>query len=412
MSIYYGWKFALLALLLMAVVNAPVFQGSTVWFVAFKHQFGWSSGQLAWAFALARIEGGLFGPVEGILVDKLGSKRMILIGLMVVGVGFLMLSQVQHLWQLYVSYVIIAGGAGMGTWLACITVINNWFSERRAFAMSIATSGFFAGSIVLIPVISWAIDPQEERLGWRLTTGLLGAGIALMAFPISRFVHNKPSQNDPGMQKNSQVDVKPNRVENGTLLKDIFGESAGFTLFEALRTKQFWLITGGHSLSSGVAITIAVHLGLMMDDRGYSLGTTGWIVSVYGVVGFGLFGFSFLQSIAVIILVYTDSLWTVYLFAILLGIGFGGRSPLTSAVRGVYFGRLAFASILGVSAIFLNLALFTAPLYAGYMRDFTGGYEMPFTVVAVVGIVGSALFLFLGKPELPAQVVVADGNST
>ena len=98
-----------------------------------------------------------------------------------------------------------------------------------------------------------------------------------------------------------------------------------------------------------------------------------------------------------------DSLPMAYLFAILMGIGFGGRNPLTTAIRGVYFGRKAFASITGISMIPMNVLLLAAPLFAGIMFDATQSYAVPMGVVAIVSLAGSSLFLFLGSPEAAAN---------
>ena len=92
------------------------------------------------------------------------------------------------------------------------------------------------------------------------------------------------------------------------------------------------------------------------------------------------------------------------MFGILLGIGFGGRNPLTTAIRGVYFGRKAFASITGISMIPMNVLLLASPLFAGIMFDATGTYTVSFATISVVSFLGSALFLFLGDPSsAPSQ---------
>jgi MFS family permease len=113
------------------------------------------------------------------------------------------------------------------------------------------------------------------------------------------------------------------------------------------------------------------------------------------------FGFSAFQSVAVVVLVFAHGAPMHFLFAVLLGIGFGGRTPVTTAIRGVYFGRKAFAAITGISGVPLNLLLFSAPLFAGYMRDITGEYDVAFLTIAVVCLLGSCLFLLLGKPMVP-----------
>ena len=79
---------------------------------------------------------------------------------------------------------------------------------------------------------------------------------------------------------------------------------------------------------------------------------------------------------------------------------------MTTAIRGVYFGRKAFASITGISMIPMNVLLLAAPLFAGIMFDATGTYTVPFTTISVVCFIGSALFLMLGDPAAaPSQAV-------
>ncbi len=81
---------------------------------------------------------------------------------------------------------------------------------------------------------------------------------------------------------------------------------------------------------------------------------------------------------------------------------------MTTAIRGVYFGRKAFASITGISMIPMNVLLLASPLFAGIMFDATGTYTVSFTVVAVVSFLGSALFLMLGDPAAAkSQAAVA-----
>ena len=167
----------------------------------------------------------------------------------------------------------------------------------------------------------------------------------------------------------------------------------------------------------GCTLIGMVHLGPMLTDLGYSLQMVAWVVSTYTGVGavftlvggyigdrvpmhLALFGFSVIQSVAVVILLSADTLPMILLFAVVLGIGFGGRTPMTTAIRGVYFGRRAFASITGISMIPMNIMLLVFPLFAGIMFDAVGSYQIPFSVLAIVSFFGAAMFLLLGKPSL------------
>ncbi len=410
--IFYGWTLVGVAAFVMVIGTVPLFQGMTAWFVVLEREFTWSRTQLSIAFSLSRVEGSIMGPVSGYLIDRLGSRRMVLIGLVIAGVGFVFMSRMTNIWHFYAAFVVMSMGVGLGTWMPMMTALNNWFTRNRSTAMALSMEGFLLGGMVLVPLLAFAIDPEAVgRPGWRNTALAIGLFLIVVAFPLSMLIRNAPEpygqypDGDEAAAKARQS-ATPGAPDNQT----------DYTWQEAVRTKNFWLITMGHACSSIVIVTITVHLGPMLDDRGFSLQTTGWIVGAYtgvaaiftligGYVGdrlpirLGLFGFSAVQSGAVLALIMAETAPMAYLFAVLMGIGFGGRNPLTTAIRGVYFGRKAFASITGMSMIPMNILLLAAPLFAGIMFDATQSYTVPMAVVAVVSLGGSTLFLFLGSPQ-------------
>jgi MFS family permease len=415
--VFYGWWLAGVGALVMALGTVPLFQGLPVWNPVIRNAFGWSAGQMSWAFAMTRLEGGLLGPVEGLLIEKLGSRRMVFIGMTILGAGFMLFSQVRELWHLYAVFFIMSMGAALGTWLPMMTVMNHWFIRLKTRAMAAVMEGFAIGGIVLPLLLAWSVggtDPNiSERYGWRVTAFGVGIVIMVLAFPLSRLVRNRPEElglrpdGDPAAP--ATVQSRPSRHA---------GDEAGLTWQEAIRTRDFWLISFGHGCSSIVIVSVMVHLGLLLDDRGFSLQTISAIVATYtasnavfilvgGYLGDRIpiklvaFGFSAFQSVAVVVLVFAHSMPMAFLFAVLLGVGFGGRTPVTTSIRGVYFGRKAFAAITGISMVPLNVLLFSAPLFAGYMRDITGEYDVAFLTIAGVCLLGSCLFLLLGEPRVP-----------
>ena len=412
---FYGWWLAALAALVMVIGTVPLFQGMTAWFVVLEQTFGWSRGQLSLAFSLTRVEGSIMGPVSGFLIDKLGPRRMVLFGMLILGVGFLLFSQVQGLRQFYLAFIVMSSGAGLGTWMPMMTVLNSWFRRRRSTAMAIAMEGFSLGGVLLVPLLAWSIDPDiASRPGWRATALAIGVFVMVVAWPISRLVRNRPEE------FGWAPDGDPPRLvgTRGLQSQSTDPDQGSYTWQQAVKTKAFWLITWGHACSSIIIVTIMVHLGPMLTDRGFSLQTVGWVVSVQTAVGavstvaggyigdrmpirIALFAFSSLQSVAVFVLLAADTVAMVMVFAVLMGIGFGGRNPMTTSIRGVYFGRRAFASITGVSMVPMNILLLAAPLFAGIMFDLRGSYVLPLAVTAVVSFFGSGLFLFLGRPSPP-----------
>ncbi len=98
-GLFYGWWLAGIAALVMILGTVPLFQGMTAWFVVLENQFGWSRTQLSGAFSLTRVEGSIMGPIGGYLIDRIGPRWMVLIGLLILGSGFLLWSRISNLWQ-------------------------------------------------------------------------------------------------------------------------------------------------------------------------------------------------------------------------------------------------------------------------------------------------------------------------
>ncbi len=420
----------------MTIATVPLYHAMAVWSVALESQFGWSRGQLGLALTFTRIEGGLMGPIEGYLTDRLGARRMILTGLLILGVGFLIFASVKSLWMFYLAFIVMALGQGLGSWLPLMTTINNWFSRRRATAMGWANVGSRVGALLLVPAIAWAIDPEHTRLGWQLTALILGIFTLVIAFPLTRFIRNRPQdygqlpdgdRPEPNPADSTPLDrtAAARRADRtgqapAAAQRSVARDEPDLTAAQALRTPAFWLISFGHGFTSMVILAIMTHLGLLLKDKGFDVQTTGWIVVVYtaiamvfqlvgGYVGdrwpkhIALFIFSSIQAAAVVVLTVSSSLWMFYLYAVLFGIGFGGRNPLTTAIRGEYFGRSSFGRILGLSTVPMNVLLLIGSPLAGYMRDIQHSYDAAFLLLAGFNFLGGVLFLFARKPRLPGQ---------
>ena len=95
---FYGWKIVGVGTLLLTLMAVSVFQGLGTFLVALERQFGWSRTAMTGAFTLARGEGAILGPFEGLIIDKFGPRKLILIGYIIMGLGFIFLSMIQNLW--------------------------------------------------------------------------------------------------------------------------------------------------------------------------------------------------------------------------------------------------------------------------------------------------------------------------
>ena len=417
-GVFYGWWLVVITGLVMVIATVPLFHAMAVWAVALELHFGWTRAQLGLALTLTRVESGLIGPLEGYLVDRVGTRRMVFIGLAILGGAWIFFSRVENLWMFYVAYVLMAVGQGLGSWIPLMTMLNKWFVRRRSSAIGWANVVSRFGALLLVPAIAWAVTDAPGRIGWEMTAFILGIGILVLAAPLAALIRNDPA--DYGETPDGGA-PRPAVAASGPTPP----RQQEMTAAEALRTPAFWLIAFGHGFTSMVILAIMTHLGLLMVDKGYTGQDAGWVVSVYTAVAmvFQLVGgysgdrlskrvalafFTTIQAGGVLILVVAQTLPMFYLFAVLFGAGFGGRNPLTVAIRADYFGTGSFGKILGFSTVPMNLLLLVASPFAGWMYDQYGSYDLAFLILAGLNLVGALCFLASARPRpRPAQATPA-----
>ncbi len=393
---------------MLMLMSTTVFQGVGTFFVALERTFGWNRTTLSGAFALSRAEGALLGPLEGFLVDRLGTRRMVIVGYLVMGLGFIFYSQIQTVWHFYVAYIAISLGSGVGGWIAFVTLINNWFSRRRALAMSIAVSGIQLGGF-LVPLMAWGIESH----GFRMTALGIGIVLIVVAVPASRFVRNLPE--DVGSLPDG-APIRRTVGASGSSTQSDSGDVPDMTPRQALKTVSFWVIAVARLTSVVSIVSLSVHLVPKLTDSGISLITANFVVTLYTFVAFltgflagyladrsskviVLFVCMLLQALAMGILTFTDTLPMAVIFAVLWGAGFGGRVPLLTAIVGDYFGRRHFGSILGMNMVPSNIAMIFAPLFAGFMFDLRQSYVIPFATFTIMGFIGAFVILLARQPS-------------
>ena len=417
-GMFYGWKLAGLALFVIGLASGPVWSGVGVWVKALEMHFGWSRAQLTGAFSLAQLEGSILGPFLGYLIDRLGPRRMVFAGLVITGLGFVLFSRTDNLLIFYVSYGLIMLGTAAGSWLPLMTVVNRWFITKRGLAMAVAAEGSPLGGLLMLPVLAWAVTPSHY--GWSTTALWIGITFLGLAFPISRFIRERPEdygELPDGNQSPNALEVNLD-VARTSCRATSASNQPDFTARQAIRTSAFWLITFGHAFNTILFATLTVHLVPMLTDQGLSLQSSANVFSVMmGVAAvFQLIGgyvgdrmetrvavavFGFIQAAGFTLAVFAQSMPVAILFAVLFGAGFGGRNPLTVAIRAEYFGPNAFATITGISSAPMYLFMLAAPLFAAFIFDTQGSYMIAWLILGALGSMSGVFFLFAKKPLQP-----------
>ena len=179
-KVFYGWWILLAGLISNMLSGGMYTYGFSAFFLPICNEFGWSRAVMSAPIGLSRLEGSLLGPVAGYLVDKFGPRKLMFIGVILVGTGFVFLSRMQSLPMFYLSFIFFKGlGSGL-VGVAIMVAVVNWFKKRRALGLGITQGGYNVGAIA-VPVVVWLIATR----GWRNAALIIGLIMWTVQLPLS-----------------------------------------------------------------------------------------------------------------------------------------------------------------------------------------------------------------------------------
>ena len=328
---FYGWWVVILAFLAGGFGGATIWYGFTAFFDPLIKEFGWSYTAVSLAASLRGAEIGLLDLATGFLVDRFGGRVIILAGSVLIGTGYLILSQVNSLATFYVSFIIIfLGGSGISN-TVFFSVISRWFHKRRGLALGLATMGIGAGGFAL-PGIVYLMN----LVGFRKTFLIFGIAAFVIGGITAFFVRSRPE--DIG------------RGPDGTPLKQVVGVevNAGVNsppryqhFREAISSTAFWTITYVSLTCAFSLMMVTTHVMPYLEHIGYSRQTASIVammipvMSMAGRLGGGWVSdhishrlmFILLvigQIMGIVLFFYAGLSFLLIPFAVLYGISYGG----------------------------------------------------------------------------------------
>ena len=403
---FYGWWICIGGAFVMAMSSGINFHGFGNFIIPLSREFGWSRTTVSAVFSLARLEAGFIGPAEGWAVDRMGPRKLMLVGIPLMGVGFVLLSQVSGLFTFMLVYILgITLGNSLGMHVPASAAVANWFNRKRGLAFGIMWSGVGLGGL-LVPVLGWAIDAY----GWRDASIFVGVMVILVGFPIAALMRHRPEQY--GFLPDGEKVLKQSPKE-GTVVFD--REDADFTAREALQTSSFWylslsimarsLVTGGVGLH---LVPYFIGLGASPVEAATYAGSVG-VISIPGRFGLSYLGDYFnrrymmaisllFMTVSIVLLATADSLSSSIPGLIAYSISQGGISVIPQAIIADYFGRKAFATISGFRSSIQMIGIIIGPVVSGFVYDETGSYEWAFLGFAAASVVSMFLVIMALPP--------------
>ena len=415
--LFYGWWIVIIGCVLDAVKGGTYNTGFTLYFLPVLKEMHLSRAATSLPFSLAKLESALEGPLVGYLIDRFDIRVMLVLGTMLAGLGFVLLSFTRS----YLLFVLVfIGPVTMGFQIgfnhATLAAVNHWFRRKRGLAMSIVQTGQAIGGVVIFPLVALAV----LTLGWRAAAIFSGLGV-LMLLPLVLLIRRSPESmglrpdGDRAPSHDASADV-PGRVHP-------LADGHEFTAREALRTPVFWLLAIFHGLRNIPYSGVTVHLVPLLVWKGLDQPTaavfvgvtalctvivrplTGWLGDRHSKQKIGAVGV-LLGALGLAVLTYSDgAVWSLLVFAILFSFG-DGINSVTWALVGDFFGRAHFATIRGWIGMLQSIASMPAAVFTGWIYDQTQSYTyalIPFIVS--YGVAGLILW-GLPHPERPTRLEV------
>ena len=373
-------------------VGAGSMHAYTVFLVAFIEAFGWTRADVSVAYAVSQLVTGTSSPLVGVLVDRLGPRRLILIGGGVLALGAFATSHATSLWQIDVLYgVVMTLGANCLGLVVFVPLLSRHFVRRRGMAVSIVQSANGFARAYSAPVTTLMID----GLGWRGAYLWQGVFVAVVIAPLAMLFR--------GTERSAARSS---------------ADAQGWTLPQASRTPHFWLLMAVYLFTGLGSFLVALHqLAFAIDvgfDKLYAAGVlgAGAFLSLPGVIVTGTlsdyvgreisaivtYGTSIIGVVCALLITSPDQHVLLWLHACFFGLTWGARGPAITAKTADLFPGPHLGTILGVITIGTGAGAALGAWMAGFVFDVTGSYRVAFWLSILFYLCGTVAFWALRRP--------------
>ncbi len=400
-GVFYGWWIVTASFLTAFYTGGAIFYGFTAFFEPIIEEMGWSYTQVSLAASLRGMEMGIFAPFVGILVDRLGPRRLIFAGGSILAIGLALLSTTTCLATFYTAFTLLAIGMSACTGTVIMTAIANWFDHRIGLATGIAICGYgFSG--LLVPVITWLIALYQ----WRIAAIVLAIGMVVIVLPLSLMFRHKPEHYGylpdglpvPGSNADKEITAKPASVE--------------VKAKQAIQGSTFWRLGLAYMYQVMVVSATVTHVMPYLGSVGVSRSISSLVAmgipltSVIGRLGFGWLGDRYDRRIVASVgfsfiglgtLIFSQAsaghVWLVVPFLLLVGVGYGGGNALRPSLVRQFFGRSNFGTVFGLMMGIGAIGSIIGSTLPGWVYDHWGRYQAIWYLLAGMSIVSVILVL-------------------
>jgi MFS family permease len=407
---YYGWVIVGLAMISMSFWFG-VRSTFSVFFVALIDHFQWSRAEAAGAQSIAMLVYMIMAPIIGTLVDRIGPRKTILPGIFLLGLGFLLCTQIRSLFQFYLFFGVIVGVGVTCLSIAPFTVLlAHWFEHRRGTANGLASIGIGTGILFFVPLMQYLISVK----GWQFAYLIFGLLVLMIPLPLSAFfLRHTPKElgllpDGEMLKRIEETDLKK-VAETGMV--GLPSKRDEMSYQDILKNPRFWGLLLFPSLVSFGAYFIIVHHVKYLTDLGVD---RSWAASLFAGIGALSGGFRFFWgwlsdrtgreiaftlgmvcfTLGVLFLLLFETFRItpiLYLFAACFGSGWGATAPLFMSIAADLYKGRNFGWIYGTLEGVLGIGAALGAYVGGAIFDRTGSYFWGFILIMIFNLISIPL---------------------
>jgi MFS family permease len=410
---HYAWSIVGIGTTLRVTANF-VSQAFGVVLVILQQDFEWSVTLIVLAQVFRSLVSAALSPAAGWVGDRYGVRRSLLVAATLYVVGMLLLSTIDHIWQLYLYYSFLLGVAQALFSVNIPTTVAAWFKKRLGVAVGLQQSLGGMGGAITAPALAMLI----AQTGWQVAFWIIPAVGGVIIFGLLARFHGEPADRGMlpyGADEDDIPTKSPGNSASNKLRTQVF-------LQHVRRTPSFWNLIVIHHVGCLGHSIILWHVVFYATTLGIGLQAAAWIATAYTLTSVGSrfaapiladhFGSKgvmalayTLQGLTIALLFWAHDPWQFYLFGALFGIGFGGEMSAFLIINRQYYGMGPVRSIFGFQHLGSGSGMALGGLIGALIYDTLGSYDLAWVVAIVASLAGTICILFL---QSTSRVLIPD----
>jgi sugar phosphate permease len=384
---------------------------TSIFFQAMFSDLGWTRGDLSLSISVGAILAAILSPFVGNFVDKHGAKWIMAVSALATGICLISVGYIHTLFQAYIIFSLLAAFRVGFVSIPVMTMVTNWFSEKKGRALGITTAGQGMGGLVLSPLTTYLIF----TLGWRTSWAVVGLLTWVVMIPAALLLA-KPRPETMGLLADGKA------PETGKTKSIAGGEKAAphqnpkWTLKALLRMPYFWFVALIQVLYLFGHASLFHHGFSLFTDKGITAMTAGTMLGILGLFSLSgkvILGYLSdritvryvmiialaLAAASILPLFWAEPTSGAWLFIVFWGFWECGVIALLPILVATLFDKAITGKMLGIFSLFTVVSQLLGPTFMGYIHDITGSYDIALLICSIFYIMSLILVFFTRSPK-------------